>query len=897
MLLLDVREALGSSATSLEEDARTWVWESGESNADGGERAAWQARLQGNRLGDFEVFEEVGRGGMGIVYRARQVSLNRLVALKVLPPALQRRPSSLARFRREAHAVARLKHPNIVPVYAQGEHEGCLFYAMEFVEGVSLDVAIRTRPEMLTSDFWGIDPKERNGKKSKRERCPPSPTIPDAKPAARAPVNRTAEDFKHIALLAAGAADGLAHAAQHGVIHRDIKPQNLLLGTDRQLHITDFGLALLQDEPHLTVGGEVMGTAAYLAPEQLGARGTHIDHRTDIYALGATLYEMLTGRRPFDGDSRDEILSNIKATEPPPPRSVDRTIPRDLETICLKAMAKDASCRYAAAALLAEDLRRFAEDRPISGRRPGPVEVGLRYWRRRRATVLAGLTGVVALVLVLAWIMSAFVHQREDADRILKEAYDRLAYIDYRMPDLVLEQVERAEALGADPFEVNITRALIDLGKQQNGSAVMRLGEAITQNPGDRRALYLLAWAQWRSGDHASSQLTFEQTETLGGADTADAWFFRGLAAHFERPAVALESYRKAIALRATNYEFYPQAVLHLARARNQEMYTNRSLATFDDAESGLRQLITHDHYGAYPYYLLSITHRLAGEILAAQAGRIDVDADSHFRQALEWGRAGQERDPLDNRVVTAEAECLESLGQFNEAIAARTRAIELAQRSLEKWEGHHYRWRLYYWVGQFDEALADLNACLGYSPDNRFYAFVYPALVYAEMGEQERARALARELFTEGSTDGLAAIWSATTLRLLGQAEEARSMLRSSGPSLEFKDAVPPQTEAWLTSLFAHCVGEESFEDLLLAAQEAGPDRGLLAEAHFHAGAVALAEGDAEQALERFTDAYRSYDSEQAYTFHAKTVWQMMRQDPSWPLWLTNSQNPFGGD
>lgn len=895
-LVVDVREAFGSSALGWDGDEETWLGLWRVHGVPWGERAAPCVVPPGSRLDDFEICGEVGRGGMGIVYRARQISLNRLVALKVLPPALQRRSSTLQRFRREALAVARLKHPNIVPVYAQGEHHGYLYYAMELIDGVGLDEAIHSRPEMLSSEFdTGRSKRMPTDKAGRRHGTAAREPVP-LRPWMSAPPSRTSEDFRYIARLVAGAADGLGHAAEHGVVHRDIKPQNLLLGTDGQLHITDFGLALLQDEPHLTMGGELMGTAAYLAPEQLGTKGAQIDLRTDVYALGATLYEMLAGRRPFDGDSRNEILSKIKVAEPPRPRSIDLRIPRDLETICLKAMAKEPAHRYSTARLMAEDLRCFAYDRPIAGRRPGPVEIGLRYLRRRRATAVAGLTATVTLLLALAWMFNADLHRREDADRILRAAYERLAFIDYRMPDLVEESVQRAEKLGADPIELNTTRALVDLGKQENASAILRLRQVIAQRPDDRRALYLLAWAQWRNGDRGASQLALEQAESLGGPDSADAWFFRGLAVHFDRPAVAMECYRNAIALKAADHEFYPQAVLHLARAQNQEMYVNRKLTTFAEADSGLRQLIDHKHYGAYPYYLLSITHRLAGEILTAEAGWIGEAAEFHLRWALQWAQSGQQVDPSDNRVVTAEAECLESMGNYHEAIAARTRAIVLANRRHEEWEAYHYRWRLYYWTDQFAEALADLDACLGFSPGSRYYAFVYPALVYDRMGDWQRAVELGRTLFPEGSTNGLAAIWSATTLRLLGQTAEAQALLRSVRASVDLSGTDPPQTEAWLNALFAFCVGEQRLEDLLLVAREAGSARGLIAEAYFHAGAKALAEGDADQALGHFGNSYRTYDGEQAYTFHAKTIWQVMQQDPLWPLWLTSGQGQPGG-
>ena len=896
----DVREAFGSSASFLDNGANTSLaeWETAAGERE--KQATICALPRGSRLDDFEVQDEVGRGGMGIVCRARQKSLNRDVALKVLPPALCRRGSALRRFRTEAQAVARLKHPNVVPIYAQGEYDGHLYYAMELIDGVSLDVAIHSHPEILTSTFW----RSRSIPLSPPwDELYPGETDHDARIAEDepthadpAPLPRTLEDFRHIARLVAGAADGLAHAGEHGVIHRDIKPHNLLLGTDGLLHITDFGLAHLTDEPHLTMGGELMGTAAYLSPEQVGGDPRRVDHRTDIYSLGATLYELITYRRPFEGNTRDQILSGICTSEPPRPRRLDRRIPRDLETICLRAMEKDPARRYSSAGLMAEELRRFADDRPILSRRAGLLEMLLKLAGRNRAVATTIAAIGVALVLALCWMQSADVSRHAEAARLLQSAYERLAYVDYRMPDLAAEAIERAEELGADPMELGLTRALADLGNSDNVSAVERLQAVLAQSPNDTRAIYMLAWAQRRAGDTRGSHETFASAETLGGPAGADAWFFRGLAAHFDRPDVAVQSYREANTLRVEQHEFYPQAVLHLARAHNQEMYVARKADVIPEAESSLRQLIDHKNYGSYPYYLMSIAHRLAAEIQSVNADVSDGDTSNQFAEALEWARAGQHEYPTEERPVTAEAECLESLGRFGEAIEARSRAIGLARRPVEQWEGNHYRWRLHYWLGHFGEALIDLEACQGFSPNNRFYEFLYPALIYAEMGQMQEALELARRMAKPGSDDAQAVLWSATALRLLGQPEEADALLRSRIDSVDYSAAlVPPQGEEWIRSLYAYCLGEAEFGGLIALTDDVPLSRKLLGEAHFHAGAKALAEGNRERAFTHFAGAYESFDGEQAYSFHGKTVWDKMRTEPGWPPWLQSATDPQG--
>ncbi|MCH7703271.1 MAG: serine/threonine protein kinase, partial [Planctomycetes bacterium] len=304
-LVAELREAFSSCDYRLDGVGLVALGVLDSGGRSGSPRMVPNPLVSGSRLDDFEIIEEIGHGGMGVVYRARQVSLDREVALKVLPVGAQThgRESARRRFRTEAQAVARLNHPNVVPVFAHGEHEDRLYFAMELVDGVSLDVAMRSQPELLSSTFAhsGSGPYLRT---NERPTSPPSRdcsgssshsnalnSAPAPDSTAEAPDDattsllRTAEDFRYLASLMADVADGLSHAHEHGVIHRDIKPQNLLLGSDGRLRITDFGLAQLTDQPGLTVTGEIMGTPAYLPPEQVRGGARRVDHRADIYSL------------------------------------------------------------------------------------------------------------------------------------------------------------------------------------------------------------------------------------------------------------------------------------------------------------------------------------------------------------------------------------------------------------------------------------------------------------------------------------------------------------------------------------------------------------------------------------------------------------------------------------
>ncbi|MCP4248811.1 MAG: protein kinase [bacterium] len=899
-LVADLREAMGTSpglSVGLGEDGSDGPGRSSEAPS---RRSAPPTLPVGSRLDDYEILTELGRGGMGIVYRARQVSLGREVALKVLPSFAHMGRTGVERFHIEAQAAARLHHTNVVSIYAQGEHEGNYYYAMELVEGVSLDTVIHSRPDLLSSAASGVPtigrPSTSVSESNDLTLSNPAPGTPLRRQTPPAPGGRlTLAAYRHVAALVAEVADGLEHAHTHGVIHRDVKPHNLLLGRDNRLYLTDFGVARLTDQPHLTVSGEVMGTPAYLSPEQISGHLAGIDHRTDIYSLGVTLYELITRAKPFSGETRDQILTAIREAEPAAPRRLEASVPRDLETVCLRAMEKDPQRRHASAAVLGEDLRRFAEGRPILSRRIGPWGKAVKWVRRHKAlsTAIAAAAAVVVLAGGLAWNVSSA--RRSEANRLLDGAYEQLAYHDYKQPGLVTEDIDRARSLGADPDRVLMVQALAHIGPSENSQAIDKLEAVVAVDPSDQRALYLLSFAQWCDNRRTTARQTYADAEELGDPQTADAWFFRGLAVHFADPKEAIKSYRQATALRAADRGFYPQAVLHLARAQNQRLYARRQLEAFADAEAALKQLIDQGHYDAYPHYLLSISHRLAAEIYRGSTGtRDDSLVTEHYDAAMYWARLGQEKDPTDDRPITAEAECLESRGQFSDALEARRRAIEVARDDLKVWEGYHYSWRLEYWLGNAEAALEDLAACRQFDEQNIFYIHVYPALVQAEMGDLESALEHARILGTQGATGedeppgAQAVLWSATCLLLLGQADEADVLLADRAEAVDYAAGLTgAQTEEWVRALYAFCRDDGPIESLEALAEQADQPWRLWGEAYFHAAARLLAAGDREGAQAAWQRAYRSFDSERRYTFHAKLILTKLRENPSWPTWI----------
>jgi serine/threonine protein kinase len=317
--------------------------------------AAWSPTNDSRKLGKFELLDQVGFGAFGTVFKARDPELDRIVAIKVPRSGNLATGEDLHRFLREARSVARLRHPSIVPVYEVGQADSLPYLVSEFVQGMTL-------ADLMTA-----------------RRLPP----------------------ERIATLLAEVADALQYAHDQGVIHRDVKPSNILLDKDNHPHLMDFGLAKRDaGEVSMTLEGQILGTPAYMSPEQASGEARHVDGRSDVYSLGVILYQLLTGELPFKGNPR-ALLHQVQHEDPPPPRRLAKDIPADLETICLKAIARERESRYATAKALAEDLRRFVNGEPILARPPRAWSRGLRWIKRNRTTVAGVAVGMALGALLI----------------------------------------------------------------------------------------------------------------------------------------------------------------------------------------------------------------------------------------------------------------------------------------------------------------------------------------------------------------------------------------------------------------------------------------------------------------------------------------------------------------
>ncbi len=376
-----------------------------------------------HRLGEFEIVRELGAGGMGIVYLARQTSLGRQVALKVIKPIFSQSPQSRARFQREASAVARLAHPNIVAVHTAGEENGTLYLAMDYVEGRGLDELI-------------------NAAADRGERIPINDSVRYAAQIARA----------------------LEAAHKAGIVHRDVKPSNVRVTAHARAMLLDFGLARDRESIRLTMSGELQGSPYYMPPELLRGKNVEPDGRCDVYGLGVTLYESLTGRVPFEGDTLERVLHQILSDPPPPPRISNAALSKDLETVVLKALEKDPERRYQTAGEFADDLEALLAFRPIRAKPPGFVTRSIAAARRRPWVVVPAITfALVALGFAGLRIRDAAVEHRR-LEAFVTTAEKAIEDHDF---DAAAEAIASAQAIEHDAPNVLLLRPRLDTARRE----------------------------------------------------------------------------------------------------------------------------------------------------------------------------------------------------------------------------------------------------------------------------------------------------------------------------------------------------------------------------------------------------------------------------------------------
>lgn len=650
-------------------------------------------------LGDFRIVREVGRGGMGVVYEAEQISLRRRVALKMLPFASALDPRQLQRFRNEALAAASLHHDHIIPVYAVGCERGVHFYAMQFVDGLTLaEVIAELRRQATGGDNRGKgreeSTEESEGSKegtflknpslpllpsvqtaSACARSAPSPfpllppvqspgsVLADTKPIASLLTERSGlrskSVYRRAAELVADAADALEHAHSLGIVHRDIKPGNLLLDQAGKICVGDFGLARFGSDAGLTMTGDVLGTLRYMAPEQALAKHGLVDHRADIYALGATLYELLTLRPAVAANERGEILRQIAFEEVEPLHRHDKHIAAELETIALKCLAKAPVDRYASAGDLAADLRCWLADKPIKARPPTAMQRVRKWSQQHQAVVLAVCATLLLGMAVSTWqairatqaeakakqqeqnataLATAEAAQRKLADKNFEAALDAVDRMLANIADPELNEIPRV-----GPLRRKMLKDAIAFYEQLPAHSGLspeirfRLGKTWssignrTQNVDE----YELSKEAFARAIDAFQQLVLEQPEkieyhaTLAACLTTAGWLHNGRL-HDRQTAETL--FRRAS-------EVYAGLVASGREDRSVLIHFAHSLGAFsyfansesESHERLMRAAEILDHADATELERAPINFRLALLIHLAQP----AEADKLFRRAI----------------------------------------------------------------------------------------------------------------------------------------------------------------------------------------------------------------------------------------------------------------------
>jgi TolB-like protein/Flp pilus assembly protein TadD/predicted Ser/Thr protein kinase len=653
------------------------------------------ARMQ-MEFGDYELLEEIGRGGQGVVYRGRQKSLNRTVALKVIGLGQWATKAHLKRFRLEAEAAARLDHPCIVPIHEVGEREGCCYFSMNLVEGSQLDEVLKREPM---------------------------------------PLRRAAE-------LIAKLARAVHYAHEHGILHRDIKPGNVLLDATGEPHLTDFGLArLVETESTVTHTMEVLGTPSYMAPEQAVGNNTRVSRATDVYGLGAVFYQLLTGHPPFAGGTTFETVQLVLDTEPRHPRLWSPKIDRDLATICLKCLEKDPQHRYPSALALAEDLERWLKHEPIQARRIGVFTRGRKWVRRNPTTALlvASLVALAAAVGLMIW-KSEFI-SRPVATGIAVLPFENLsedkehAFFADGVQDDILTKLAKV----ADLKVISRTSVMQYRGKQN----AREIGAAL-------RVSHVLEGSVRRDGAriHLNAQLIDTRTDTHVWAEEYD----RDLADVF---AIQSEIAKTVVDQLQAKLSPSEKAVIKRAPTADVTAFDlySRAKTLFFSPSSGkrenlqaidlLNQAVARDSSFFQAYCLLANIHdqlyffgdhtaeRLAlAEIALKAAFRLQPDS-GEARLARAWNlyhghldyddalaelEVARKTLPNDPRVFELIGNITRRQGKFEEALRNLERALELDPRRLDiLWNTAGY----YQCLRRYAESATLWNRALAIEPDD----------------------------------------------------------------------------------------------------------------------------------------------------------------------------------
>jgi serine/threonine protein kinase len=836
--------------------------------------------LQQQRLGDFVLVREIGRGGMGVVYEATQTSLNRKVALKVLSNAVGLTAKAVQRFHREAEAAAKLHHTNIVPIHTTGEENGTYFYAMELIEGPSLDLVIRQlrqppadRPPPPAGPGEGNASAELLGSTG--------PYVPSPSPSSSgsglssSSLNSGSAYFDTVARMIADVADALDYAHGQGVIHRDVKPSNLLLSQAGRLSVNDFGLARVLDQPGMTITGEMVGTPRYMSPEQITAGRIPVDHRTDIYSLGATLYELLTLQPPFVAEQRDQLLAAIIQKEPRPPRTVNAKVPVDLETICLKALDKDPDRRYQSAAQMAEDLRRYVNRFAILARRPSLV-TRLHKWVKRNRALSAALAAVLVCVAVAAGLaFRAHQAERQRAQEQAKHEAElleekRRSAMDKAMLAARLENFEEsrqaireAEQLGCSAGQIRMLQGQLELYQGNTKEAIEQLKQATKLLPESVAAWAMLALAYTGDGRETEYMAALREAMRLPTV-TPEDYLFRGHAEARIYSESAMRTLDEAVRLRPSLLAqlVHTEALrLHVMNMPNVE----QAKQLMDKTRLLKMQLPQNPLVLCQSVLLHAVCYHVFGEFgepalrqAALTAGTKDAEVLAGF--------------PDHAKGVTDRWVFLKETGQDLAGVADLRRLCDNAKDLLAV----GYYGQFLYKHGKFEQAVQVFEL-----HKNVNWLDFYRVMALAELPD---GMARATQLYQEIALRDLGE-WDLFNrqliLRFLGDKKQAVAV---SQEFLKKPQRFPPVQQEPFRRALEYCAGQCSAEDLIASMRGIRCD---LSNAHLCIALTALADRDRALARKHLQLCVGTHQFEYLPYDVSQMLLSRMDSDQKWPLWI----------
>ncbi len=752
-------------------------------------------------FGDYELLEKIGRGGQGLVYKARQKSLNRTVALKIIGLGQWATEAHIKRFRLEAEAAASLEHPGIVPIHEVGERDGSCYFTMKFVEGGQLDEVV-SRETM--------------------------------------PTRRAAE-------LIAKLARTVHYAHEHGIVHRDIKPGNILLDAKGEPHLTDFGLArLAETESNVTRTIDVLGTPSYMAPEQARGKKAEITSASDVYGLGAVLYQLLTGHPPFVGGTTYETVRLVLDTEPRQPRLLNPKVDRDLSTICLKCLEKDPQRRYASALALAEDLECWLKHEPIRARRTGIFGRGRKWVRRNPSSALSAvsLAGLAAAVGVIVW-KSEFVG-RPATPGIAVLPFENLSS-------------DREDAFFADGLQDDILTKLAtiaDLKVISRTSVMQYRGKRNMRQIGDElRVSHVLEGSVRKAGAwlHINAQLINTRTDTHIWAeqydrDLKEVFFIQSEIAQ----KVAKQLHAKISAAEKLAIERAPTVDLAAfdlyTRAKNLLLTTSAHISgkgNFLQAADLLDQAVAHDPSFFQAYCQLALTHDrlyfLGYDHTPARLALAEAATRAAFHLRPDDGEAHLARGENLYRGYLDYDGALAELKVAGQTVPNNPRVFEL--------KGYIQRRQ-----GKQEEALRSLERAADLDPRN---ALILQQIALSHLGLRHYAeeksmweRALAitpNDVHTKVELAGMELFWKADTRPL----HRLIDSIRATDPA-----AVQSIADAWLTCALAERNARAAEDALIALGETPFSDDVIQLNRPFLQGVIARMMNDDDQARSAFTAA-----------------------------------------